>query len=125
MRINAVSEELNNESIDCIEYSEMKEMFVSRALSPAIVNSVKVEEEEFIQEDGYKKIVTKATITIGSDQKSRAIGRAGLNIRLAGMLTKCDIQLNEVDGVSNPSQSNDAKPQEPTKDTSGLEALFK
>ena len=125
MRINAVSEELNNESIDCIEYSDIKEMFVSRALSPAIINSVKVEEEELIKEDGYKKIISKATITISSDQKSRAIGRAGLNIRLAGMLTKCDIQLNEVGNEQRVQSSNDFKPQEPSTDTSGLEALFK
>jgi N utilization substance protein A len=125
MRINSVSEELNNESIDCIEYSEIKEMFVSRALSPAIINSVKYDEEEVIQEDGYKKVVGKATITISSDQKSRAIGRAGLNIRLAGMLTKCDIQLNEVGNENRPASDNDQKPQEPSTDTSGLEALFK
>jgi len=126
MRINAVSEELNNESIDCIEYSELKEMFISRALSPAIINSVQVEEEEHIQEDGYKKIITKATVTIGSDQKSRAIGRAGLNIRLAGMLTKSDIQINEVH-VDTPAQANQdaSAAQEPTKDTTDLEALFK
>lgn len=124
MRINAVSEELNGESIDCIEFSEIKEMFVSRALSPAIINSVTVEDEEVIKEDGYKKIIHKATVTIGSDQKSRAIGRAGLNIRLAGMLTKCDIQLNEVEGELRPDSSNDSKPQAPM-DTSGLEALFK
>jgi len=125
MRINAVSEELNNESIDCIEYSEIKEMFVSRALSPAIINSVTVEEEEITKEDGYKKIITKATVTIGSDQKSRAIGRAGLNIRLAGMLTKCDIQLDEVESVDAMENGATSKPAEPSKDTSGLEALFK
>lgn len=126
MRINAVSEELNNESIDCIEYSELKEMFISRALSPAIINSVKVEEEEHIQEDGYKKVITKAIVIIGSDQKSRAIGRVGLNIRLAGMLTKSDIQINEVQ-VDTPTQANQntSVSKEPTKDTSDLEALFK
>jgi transcription termination/antitermination protein NusA len=127
MRINAVSQELNNESIDCIEYSEIKEMFVSRALSPAIINSVKVEEEEIIKEDGYKKIITKATITIGSDQKSRAIGRAGLNIRLAGMLTKCDIQLNEIKSDLNQdnTQNNTEESFEPKNGLADLEALFK
>ncbi len=127
MRINAVSEELNGESIDCIEFSEVKEMFVSRALSPAIINSVQIEEEEVIKEDGYKKKVSKATVTIGSDQKSRAIGRAGLNIRLAGMLTKCDINLNEIESQDAPQQnSNNAKEDfQPQNGLSNLEALFK
>ncbi len=41
-RINAVSRELNGENIDCIEYAMMPEVFITRALSPAIVQSVKI-----------------------------------------------------------------------------------
>ena len=123
-RINSVSEELNGESIDCIIHSDNKEMFVSRSLSPAIINSIVVSNEQSINEDGYKKDNYKAIVTIGSDQKSRAIGRAGLNIRLAGMLTKCDIQFNEIksDDANNNNISNS---NEEKKDTSTLEALFK
>ena len=59
----------------------------------------------------------KAVVTLLSDQKARAIGRSGLNIRLASMLTKCDIELNEIEGVTTSSE-------EKSKDTSSLEALF-
>ena len=117
VRINAVSQQLNGENIDCVEYSPIAEIFVSRALSPAIINSVKIEKTTRTDEKD------KAIVTINSDQKGRAIGRVGLNIRLASMLTKHDIVLNEIDAVT-PEQ-DDLKPQEKSKDTSGLEALFK
>jgi len=117
VRISAVSEQLNGENIDCIDYSPIPEIFISRALSPAIVNSVKVEKvKDTTQKD-------KAIVTINSDQKGRAIGKVGLNIRLASMLTKHEIVLNEIDAVT-PS-SEDTNPQQKTTDTSSLEALFK
>ncbi|NWF66503.1 MAG: transcription termination/antitermination protein NusA, partial [Campylobacterales bacterium] len=84
MRINSISKELKNESIDCIEYSPIPEMFVARSLSPAIIKSVKI--------DG-----TVATVTIPSDQKAKAIGRSGINIRLANLLTGYTIELIEQD----------------------------
>ena len=117
VRINAVSQQLNGENIDCIEYSPIPEIFISRALSPAIINSVKVEKTPRPDERD------KAVVTINSDQKGRAIGRVGLNIRLASMLTKHDIELIEID-VATPA-SDDPRPQEKSTDTSGLEALFK
>ncbi|HIP12446.1 MAG TPA: transcription termination/antitermination protein NusA [Arcobacter sp.] len=117
VRINAVSQQLNGENIDCIEYSPIPEIFISRALSPAIVNSVKFTKTTRTDERD------KAVVTINSDQKGRAIGRVGLNIRLASMLTKCDIELNEIDAIT--PASDDPRPQEKSKDTSGLEALFK
>ncbi|MCK5293416.1 MAG: transcription termination/antitermination protein NusA [Arcobacteraceae bacterium] len=117
VRINAVSKQLNGENIDCIEYSPIPEIFISRALSPAIINSVKVEKVTRTDEKD------KAIVTINSDQKGRAIGRVGLNIRLASMLTKHEIILNEIDAIT-PEQ-DDPRPQVKSKDTSGLEALFK
>jgi transcription termination/antitermination protein NusA len=117
VRINAVSEQLNGENIDCIEYTPIKEMFVSRALSPAIVKSVKV--EEGAGENGKDK----AIVTISEDQKSRAIGKVGLNIRLASMLTKCDIELNVIEGEKADTQGTNQADTK-TTDTSGLEALF-
>jgi len=117
VRISAVSEQLNGENIDCIDYSPIPEIFISRALSPAIVNSVKIEKvKDTTQKD-------KAIVTINSDQKGRAIGKVGLNIRLASMLTKHEIVLNEIDAVT-PS-SEDTNPQQKSTDTSSLEALFK
>ena len=46
VRINAVSEELNGENIDCIEFSPIPEVFITRALSPAISQSIKVDADE-------------------------------------------------------------------------------
>ena len=119
VRINAVSKQLNGESIDCVDFSPIDEIFISRALSPAVVNSVKVETPK---KDGEKG---KAKVTINSDQKGKAIGKAGLNIRLASMLTKYDIEIIEIDGVTPSSESNEPQSEEKTKDVSSLEALFK
>ena len=117
VRITAVSVQLNGENIDCVEYSSIPEIFVSRALSPAIISSVKIQKSNRHDEKD------KAIITIPVDQKSKAIGKSGLNIRLASMLTKYDIVLDEVEGIGTPMDSTKAQPR--TKDTAGLEALFK
>jgi N utilization substance protein A len=116
VRINAVSEELNGENIDCIEYSPIPEVFITRALSPAITQSIKVDKEE-----------KKAVINITGDQKAKAIGKSGINIRLASMLTGYDIELNEVEGVAERQvdSSSNAPDMTKTKDTSALEDLFK
>ena len=116
VRISAVSEQLNGENIDCIEYTTIPEMFVSRALSPAIVQGVKIEKAK---KEGEKD---KAIVTLLSDQKARAIGKSGLNIRLASMLTKCDIELNEIEGIPSLEEQNNGNTgnEEKSKDTSGL-----
>lgn len=121
VRINAVSAQLNNESIDCVEHSTVPEMFIARALSPASVVSVQIEKAPFENERG------KAIVTINSDQKSKAIGKAGLNIRLASMLTKHDIELVEVGVTTAPTISSEPNDEsvEKTTDVSSLEALFK
>jgi len=116
VRINAVSEELNGENIDCIEYSPIPEIFITRALSPAITQSIKIEAGK------------KAIINITGDQKAKAIGKSGINIRLASMLTGYTIELNEIEGVtdrSGESSGNEPKAAEKTTDTSALEDLFK
>ncbi len=115
VRINAVSQELHGENIDCIEYSPIPEIYITRALSPAITQSIKVDKD-----------AKKATINITGDQKAKAIGKSGINIRLASMLTGYDIELNEVDGVTERQvDSSENKDTEKTKDTSALEDLFK
>jgi len=119
VRINAVSEQLNNENIDCVEFSEIPEIFISRALSPAIVNSVKVEAISTFEEKG------KAIVTINADQKGRAIGKVGLNIRLASMLTKYEIELNVLEGETTSEFDKTNEDMKPAKDASELEALFK
>ena len=116
VRINAVSAELCGENIDCIEYSPIPEIYITRALSPAITKSIKVDQAE-----------KKAVISITSDQKAKAIGKSGINIRLASMLTGYAIELNEVEGISErtPESMTEAAEAEKTKDTSALADLFK
>ncbi len=114
VRINAVSSELKDENIDCVEYSAIPEIFITRAMSPAIVQSIKIEADK------------KALVSITADQKAKAIGKTGINIRLASMLTGYTIELNEVEGISERSgESSSAKPTEKTTNTSALEDLFK
>ena len=119
VRINSVSKELNGENIDCVEYSTVPEMFIARALSPASVNSVKI---EFEPKDGEKG---KAIATINSDQKSKAIGKEGLNIRLASMLTKYDIEIKEIGSLTPSLDNGETKKDDIKADSSALEALFK
>ena len=110
VRINAVSEELMGENIDCIEYTTIPEMFISRAMAPAIINSVTIEGD-------------KAIITLPSDQKSKAIGKNGINIRLASMLTGFTIELIEKEGMSS-DESGEKKAEEKKESVESLEALF-
>lgn len=119
VRISAVSFQLSGENIDCVEYSSIPEMFISRALSPAIISSVKIDQAPTFNEKG------KATVTIPSDQKSKAIGKAGLNIRLASMLTKYEIELVEIEGSTPTDEGNNKRSEDRSTDTSTLEALFK
>ncbi|MFC2057586.1 transcription termination factor NusA [Campylobacterota bacterium] len=115
VRINAVSEELNGENIDCIEYSPIPEVFITRALSPAISQSIKVDTDE-----------KKAVVNITGDQKAKAIGKSGINIRLASMLTGYTIELNEIEGVTErQADSSETTEVAKTTDTSALADLFK
>jgi N utilization substance protein A len=110
VRINAVSQELNGENIDCIEFSPIPEVFITRALSPAITQSIKVDADE-----------KKAIINITGDQKAKAIGRSGINIRLASMLTGYTIELNEIEGVTERQpESAENGEVEKTTDTTAL-----
>ncbi len=114
VRINAVSQELNGENIDCIDYSPIPEVFITRALSPAITQSIKVDAAE-----------KKAIINITGDQKAKAIGKSGINIRLASMLTGYTIELNEVEGVAERQVDSSEPEVEKTTDTTALADLFK
>jgi len=118
IRINAVSRELNDENIDCVEHSLIPEVFITRSLSPAIVQSVKVL-------SGTEK---KAIINITNDQKAKAIGRSGINIRLASMLTGYTLELNEIEGITDrtgESSGNSPTEIEKTTNTDALADLFK
>lgn len=85
VRINAVSKKICGESIDCIEFSDVLEKFITNALSPAKITNVKVNNE-----------TNKAIISIYSDQKPKVIGKDGVNIRLASMLLGLDLEINDL-----------------------------
>ncbi|MBA1420307.1 MAG: transcription termination/antitermination protein NusA [Epsilonproteobacteria bacterium] len=114
VRINAVSQELNGENIDCIDYSPIPEVFITRSLSPAITQSIKVDAAE-----------KKAMVNITGDQKAKAIGKSGINIRLASMLTGYTIELNEVEGVAERQVDSSEPEITKTTDTTALSDLFK
>jgi N utilization substance protein A len=82
VRIHAIVRELNNENIDVINYSDNPPVFIQRAMAPAKLKSVQVDEA-----------AKKATILVDKDQVSLAIGRNGQNIRLASKLTGYEINI--------------------------------
>ena len=81
-RVHGIVRELCNENIDVVNYSANTKIFISRALSPAEVNRVELDEE-----------TKHAEVFLNPDQVSLAIGRSGLNIKLACMLTEYTIDV--------------------------------
>ena len=81
-RIHGIVRELGNENIDVINYTNNTQLYITRALSPAKINSLNIDEE--------KKTVQ---VYLNPDEVSRAIGRGGHNIRLAGRLTGYEIDV--------------------------------
>ncbi|WP_394909603.1 transcription termination factor NusA [uncultured Helicobacter sp.] len=124
VRINAVSSELNGENIDCIEYVQTPEIFLAKALAPAQVMSVKIQPQD---EGSEQKFSHKAIVQIRPDQKSKAIGKNGINIRLASMLCDCEIELIEVGAVSNDEATTQGTAESKVEKTGidALQSLFK
>ena len=81
-RIHGIVRELRNENIDVINYTANIELFIKRALSPATVSSLILNEED-----------RKAEVYLQPDQVSLAIGKGGANIKLASMLTEYTIDV--------------------------------
>ena len=81
-RIHGIVRELRGENIDVINYTSNTALFIQRALSPAKVSAISVNEAE-----------KKAEVYLHPDQVSLAIGKGGLNIKLAGMLTEYTIDV--------------------------------
>ncbi|MFZ1083064.1 MAG: transcription termination factor NusA [Candidatus Kryptoniota bacterium] len=82
VRIHSIVRELNNENIDVLPYSEEPTLFVERALTPAKVARVEVDIENH-----------KAQVWVDNNQESIAIGKEGVNVKLASRLTGFDIDL--------------------------------
>jgi len=81
-RIHGIVRELGNENIDVINYTSNTSLFITRALSPAKVSSLTVDEDN-----------NRAEVFLKPDQVSLAIGRGGTNIRLAGSITGYEIDV--------------------------------
>ena len=92
-RVHGIVRELGNENIDVINYSSNTQLFITRALSPAKVTNLNINPEEH-----------KAEVYLQPEEVSLAIGKGGLNIKLASMLTEYTI---DVFRVSNGSDSDD------------------
>ncbi|MEJ8768440.1 transcription termination factor NusA [Prevotella sp. HCN-7019] len=86
-RVHGIVRELCNENIDVINYTANTKLFIQRALSPAKVSSINIDEENH-----------KAEVFLKPEEVSLAIGRGGLNIKLASMLTEYTIDVfREID----------------------------
>lgn len=81
-RIHGIVRELKNENIDVVNYTNNVQLYIQRALNPAQVTSIRLNEEE-----------KKADVFLRPDQVSLAIGKGGLNIRLASRLTGYEIDV--------------------------------
>ena len=81
-RIHSIVRELGNENIDVVNYTDNLKLYITRALSPAKVSSLTIDEE-----------TKKVDVNLKPDQVSLAIGKGGFNIRLAGQLTGYEIDV--------------------------------
>ncbi|MBL7848027.1 MAG: transcription termination/antitermination protein NusA [Cyclobacteriaceae bacterium] len=81
-RIHAIVRELQNENIDVINYTENLELFIQRALSPAKIVNMKIDKEN-----------NRVSVYLKPDQVSLAIGKGGLNIKLASRLVGMEIDV--------------------------------
>ncbi len=81
-RIHGIVRELRNENIDVINYTNNPSLFIQRALSPAKISSIRIDEEN-----------KHAEVFLKPEEVSLAIGKGGLNIRLATMLTGYEIDV--------------------------------
>ncbi|MBU87162.1 MAG: transcription termination/antitermination protein NusA [Flavobacteriaceae bacterium] len=81
-RIHGIVRELGNENIDVINYTNNLQLYITRSLSPAKVNSLKIDEEN-----------KRVQVYLNPEEVSKAIGRGGNNIRLAGQLTGYEIDV--------------------------------
>ena len=81
-RIHGIVRELGNENIDVVNFTNNTQLYITRSLSPAKITSLKIDDEN-----------KTVQVYLDSDQVSKAIGRGGYNIKLAGQLTGYEIDV--------------------------------
>lgn len=105
-RVQAVMNEIGDqEKIDIIAYDEDAEMFIENALSPAEIQSVRIDEE-----------ARKAVVSVAEDQQSIAIGRGGQNVRLASRLTGYELDIEAAEAPK-PAEKKPAAPRKNIEDS--------
>ena len=95
-RIHGIVRELGNENIDVINYTDNIQLFITRALSPAKVSSIKINEE-----------TKRAEVFLKLEEVSKAIGRGGHNIKLAGQLTGYELDVIREGDVAGAAADED------------------
>ena len=81
-RIHSIVRELRNENIDVINYTNNQSLYIQRALSPAKIANIEIDEER-----------NKALVHVNADEVSKAIGKGGYNVRLASKLVGMEIDI--------------------------------
>lgn len=94
-RIHGIVRELKNENIDVINYTTNNQLYIQRALSPAKISNIKIVEED-----------KRAEVFLQPKEVSLAIGKGGLNIRLASQLTGYEIDVYRETGVEDDEDVN-------------------
>jgi N utilization substance protein A len=95
-RIHGIVRELGNENIDVINFTSNIQLFITRALSPAKISSIKINEE-----------TKRADVYLKLEEVSKAIGRGGHNIRLAGLLTGYELDVIREGDVAGATADED------------------
>lgn len=94
-RIHGIVRELKNENIDVINFTNNNQLFIQRALSPAKISSIKINDDD-----------KKAEVYLKPNEVSLAIGKGGLNIRLASQLTGYEIDVYREAGTEDEEDVN-------------------
>jgi N utilization substance protein A len=95
-RIHGIVRELGNENIDVINYTDNIQLYITRALSPAKISSIKINEE-----------TKRAEVFLKLEEVSKAIGRGGHNIKLAGLLTGYELDVIREGDVAGATADDD------------------